>query len=103
MSVRLHSRMLSLDLQRRKDIKNSFGIIDQVIRSFAIVKKDIKIYYSKGPVVLMGVLWPGFMFIAFAFGRGISMASLMPGLIAVAVFFTCSAISPVVFPWETAQ
>lgn len=82
-------------------MKNSFGIIDQVIRSFAIVKKDIKIYYSKGPVVLMGVLWPGFMFISFAFGRGVSMTSLMPGLIAVAVFFTCSAISPVVFPWES--
>jgi len=82
-------------------VKNSFGIIDQVIRSFAIAKKDIRIYYSKGPVVLMGVLWPGFMFISFAFGRGISMASLMPGLIAVSVFFTCSAISPVVFPWES--
>lgn len=82
-------------------MKNSYGIIDQAIRSFAIVKKDIKIYYSKGPVVLMGVLWPGFMFISFAFGRGVSMASLMPGLIAVSVFFTCSAISPVVFPWES--
>ncbi len=81
-------------------MKNSFGIIDQLIRSFAIVKKDIKIYYSKGPVVLMDVLSPGFMFISFAFGRGISMTSLMPGLIAVSVFFTCSAISPVVFPWE---
>lgn len=82
-------------------MKNSFGIFDQILRSFAIVKKDIKIYYSKGPVVLMGMLWPGFMFISFAFGRGISMTSLMPGLIAVSVFFTCSAISPVVFPWES--
>jgi len=82
-------------------VKSSFGIIDQIIRSWAIVKKDIKIYYSKGPVVLMGVLWPGFMFIAFAFGRGTSIASLMPGLISVSVFFTCSAIAPVTFPWET--
>jgi len=81
-------------------VKNSFGIFDQIMRSFAIMKKDIKIYYSKGPVVLMGVLWPGFMFVSFAFGRGISMAALMPGLISVSVFFTCSAISPVVFPWE---
>jgi len=82
-------------------VKSSFGIIDQIIRSWAIVKKDIKIYYSKGPVVLMGVLWPGFMFIAFAFGRGTSITSLMPGLISVSVFFTCSAIAPVTFPWET--
>jgi ABC-2 type transport system permease protein len=27
----------------------------------------------------------------------------MPGLIGISVFFTCSAISPVAFPWETAQ
>ncbi len=82
-------------------MKSSFGIIDQIIRSWAIVKKDMKIYYSKGPVVLMGVLWPAFMFISFAFGRGTSIASLMPGLISVSVFFTCSAIAPVTFPWET--
>ncbi len=82
-------------------MKSSFGIIDQIIRSFAIMKKDIKIYYSKGPVVLMGVLWPAFMFISFAFGRQTSLKALMPGLISVSVFFTCSAISPVTFPWET--
>jgi ABC-2 type transport system permease protein len=82
-------------------VHNSFGIIDQIIRSFAIVKKDMKIYYAKGPVVLMGVLWPGFMFLSFAVGRETSITSLMPGLISVSVFFTCSAIAPVTFPWET--
>lgn len=80
---------------------NRFGIMDQVVRSWAIVKKDIRIYYSKGPVILMGVLWPAFMFVSFAFGRQAALVSLMPGLISVSVFFTCSAISPVTFPWET--
>jgi ABC-2 type transport system permease protein len=78
-------------------------LIDQLPRAFAVVKKDMKVYYAKGPVVLMGVLWPGFMFLAFAFGRQMPMASLMPGLIGVSVFFTCSAMAPVVFPWETGQ
>lgn len=32
-----------------------------------------------------------------------AIEALMPGLIGVSVFFTCSAISPVAFPWETAQ
>jgi ABC-2 type transport system permease protein len=76
---------------------------DQIIRSIAIVKKDVMIYYSKGPVILMGILWPAIMFISFAFGRGMAIESLMPGLIGVSVFFTCSAIAPVAFPWETAQ
>jgi len=77
-------------------------ILDQIIRSFALVKKDVMIYYSKGPVVLMGVLWPAIMFISFAFGRGMAVEALMPGLTGVSVFFTCSAIAPVAFPWETA-
>ncbi|MBN2060339.1 MAG: ABC transporter permease [Deltaproteobacteria bacterium] len=78
-------------------------IMDQLIRSMAIIKKDIMIYYSKPPVVLMGVLWPAIMFGSFAFGRGMAVESLIPGLIGVSVFFTCSAITPVAFPWETAQ
>ncbi len=82
-------------------MQNSFGIIDQIIRSWAIVKKDMRIYYSKGPVVLMGVMYPAFLFISFAFGRGMAPVTLMPGLIAMSVFFTCSAIAPITFPWET--
>ncbi|MBN1848911.1 MAG: ABC transporter permease [Deltaproteobacteria bacterium] len=78
-------------------------IIDQFIRSMAIVKKDVRIYYSRPPVVLMGVLWPAIMFGSFAFGRGMAIEALIPGLIGVSVFFTCSAITPVAFPWETAQ
>lgn len=80
---------------------SSYGILDQVIRSWAIVKKDMRIYYSKGQVILMGLLWPGFMFLSFAFGRQMPVETLMPGLIAVSLFFTCSAISPIVFPIES--
>lgn len=82
-------------------MKNS--IPDQMIRSLALVKKDVMIYYSKGPVLLMGLLLPAIMFISFAFGRGMAIEALMPGLIGVCVFFTCSAITPVAFPWESAQ
>jgi ABC-2 type transport system permease protein len=80
---------------------NSFGIWDQIIRSWAIVKKDMKVYYAKGQIILMGLLWPGFMFLSFAFGRQMPVETLMPGLIGVTVFFTCSAMSPVIFPLES--
>jgi ABC-2 type transport system permease protein len=82
-------------------VKNSYGLIDQIIRSWAIVMKDIKVYYAKGPIVLMGILWPAFMFISYAFGRNMAAKSLMPGLIAISVFFTCSAMAPVIFPFES--
>lgn len=83
-------------------MSNSLGMLwDQAMRSRAIVKKDMRVYYSKGPVVLMGLMYPAFMFIAFAFGRDMAAAALMPGLISMSVFFTCSAIAPITFPWET--
>lgn len=82
-------------------MESSFGILDQVVRSWAIVKKDMRIYYSKGQVILMGVLWPGFMFLSFAFGRQMPVETLMRGLIGVTVFFTCSAMSPIIFPLES--
>ena len=82
-------------------MENSFGILDQIIRSLAIVKKDMRIYYAKGQVILMGVLWPGFMFLSFAVGRQMSVETLMPGLIGITVFFTCSAMSPIIFPMES--
>ena len=82
-------------------MKNDFGILDQIIRSWAIVKKDMRIYYAKGQVILMGVLWPGFMFLSFAVGRQMSVDSLTPGLIGITVFFTCSAMSPIIFPVES--
>ena len=82
---------------------NDFGILDQIIRSWAIVKKDMRIYYAKGQVILMGLLWPGFMFLSFAVGRQMSVDSLMPGLIGTTVFFTCSAMSPIIFPVESAS
>lgn len=61
----------------------------------------MRVYYSKGQIILMGLLWPGFMFLSFAFGRQMPVETLMPGLIGVTVFFTCSAMSPIIFPLES--
>jgi len=73
----------------------------QVRRSWAIGMKDIRIYYSKGPVVIFGILFPAFLFLAFFIGRNLALEFMMPGLLAMVVFFTATAISPAVTPWET--
>ena len=75
--------------------------LDQVRRSLAIAKKDLRIYYAKGPVVIFGILMPAFLFLAFSIGRQMPVNSLIPGLLGMAVFFTATAVSPVVVPWET--
>ena len=76
-------------------------ILEQLKRSFAITKKDLSIYYLKGSVVIQGLLIPGFVFISFIFRREMPIDSIIPGLLGMALFFTVSAITPVITPWET--
>ncbi len=70
-------------------------------RSWCIAKKDIRIYYNRGPVIIFGILFPAFLFMAFVWGRQVPPHSLVPGLIGMALFFTSSATTPAVFPFET--
>ncbi len=72
----------------------------QIRRMLAIAVKDIRIYYSKGPVVVFGILFPVFLFLAFSVGRELTLDFMMPGLIGMVLFFTATSISPVVVPWE---
>lgn len=70
-------------------------------KCWAIAKKNIRIYYLKGPVLIFGILFPTFLFLAFAVGRNVPAESLVPGLIGMALFFTASATTPAILPFET--
>ncbi len=72
----------------------------QFRRALVIASKDIRIYYFKGPVVTFGVLFPIFLFLSFAIGRHLTIDFMIPGLLGMILFFTATAISPVVMPWE---
>jgi ABC-2 type transport system permease protein len=75
--------------------------LQQLKRSWAVTKKDIRIYYSKGPVVIFGLLLPMFLFLAFLIGRNLSAKELFPGLIGMTAFFTSTSVGPLILPWET--
>ncbi len=70
-------------------------------KAFWISKKDLKIYYSKGPVLIFGLMIPAFFFLAFSLGRDMSPIFLSSGLIGMTLWFTSTSISPVITPWET--
>ena len=72
----------------------------QLKRSLAIVKKNIRIYYSKGPVIIFGLLIPFFLFLSFYIGRGLPAAVLIPGLLGMTAFFTATSVGPAIVPWE---
>lgn len=74
---------------------------EQLRRALAITRKDILIYYFKGPVLIFGIFMPLFLFLAFYIGnRTLPLPFLVSGLLAMTLFFTATAVSPVIFPWE---
>jgi len=73
---------------------------EQMRHSLVIARKDIRIYYSKGPVIIFGVLFPVFLFLSFTIGRDLSVDFMIPGLLGMILFFTATSISPIVVPWE---
>ena len=77
------------------------SFLEQIRRSVTISKKNIKIYYSKGPVIIFGLLFPLFLFLAYTIGREMPAKELMPGLIGMTTFFTSTSVGPAIVPWET--
>jgi len=72
----------------------------QAHAAYVIAKKDAIIYYLKPPVVSFGIVFPLFFYLAFAAGRSVPTEMMVPGIVAMALFFTASAIGPLVTPWE---
>jgi ABC-2 type transport system permease protein len=72
----------------------------QAHAAYVIAKKDALIYYLKPPVISFGIVFPLFFYLAFAAGRSVPTEMMVPGIVAMALFFTASAIGPLVTPWE---
>ncbi|MCK4396898.1 ABC transporter permease [candidate division WOR-3 bacterium] len=79
---------------RIRDINQSFrGIL-------IVAEKNIRIYYTKAPVMIFGLLFPLFMFLSFYLGRKMDLYLFFPGLLAMSLFFTSSSVGPLITPWE---
>ena len=63
-------------------------------------EKNIRIYYTKAPVMIFGLLFPLFMFLSFYLGRGINLHFFFPGFLAMSLFFTASSVGSLITPWE---
>jgi ABC-2 type transport system permease protein len=67
----------------------------------AVARKNVKIYYTEPPVLLFGLLFPAFLFLAFYQGRQLPVENLLPGLLGIIFFFGGSSVGPFIVPWET--
>lgn len=74
--------------------------IRELSAAWAIARKDMRIYYFKPNIIVSGVFFPLFMFLAFATGRNTPPGTLIPGLISITLLFSASSIEPVSIPIE---
>jgi ABC-2 type transport system permease protein len=65
-----------------------------------ITKKNMRLYYTKPPVLMFGLLFPLFMFFAFFVGRKLDLVTFFPAFLAMMLFFTASSVGPLITPWE---
>jgi hypothetical protein len=65
-----------------------------------ITGKNMRLYYTKPPVLMFGLLFPLFMFFAFFVGRKLDLATYFPAFLAMMLFFTASSVGPLITPWE---
>jgi len=71
------------------------------LRGIAVIcEKNMRLYYTKPPVLMFGVLFPLFMFLAFFVGRNLDLLTFFPGFLAMMLFFTSSSVGPLITPWE---
>jgi ABC-2 type transport system permease protein len=75
-------------------------LLEQIKRSFAIAKKNMLIYYLKGPVITFGLIFPFFLIVAYMLGRNVPVKELYPGIMGMTVFFTATSVGPAILPWE---
>ncbi len=68
--------------------------------ALVVMEKNVRIYYTKPPVFIFGLLFPLFLFIAFSMGRGLDLHLFYPGFLAMTLFFTASSVGPIITPWE---
>jgi len=85
-------------MNERRERAQSIGF--QMHGALVVLKKNIFLYYLKPPVLIFGVLFPVFFFLAFKMGRPIAPDMIVPGMVAMAVWFTASAVGPLVTSWE---
>jgi ABC-2 type transport system permease protein len=65
-----------------------------------ITGKNMRLYYTKPPVLMFGLLFPLFMFFAFFVGRNLDLVTFFPAFLAMMLFFTASSVGPLITPWE---
>ena len=75
-------------------------IQDELAQAWAIVVKDVKVYYLRPGMIMFGFLMPFFMFFSFSVRREMEASQAVARLLALTTFFTAAAAGPFIIPLE---
>lgn len=78
----------------------SNGWIRRLKKALWIAEKDARIYFFKGPNLTFGLFLPLVLYWAFTLDRDVELVRVVPGLVAIAIFFGAGAIQAVSLPLE---
>ncbi len=73
---------------------------DEMAQAWAIVGKDVRVYYLQAPMIMWGLIMPFFIFFSFSVKRNLGIQCSMANLLALTTFFTASSSGPVIIPLE---
>jgi len=75
-------------------------ISDEAAQAWAILVKDMRVYYLQPPMIMYGLVLPFFIFFSFSVKRNLGIQCSMANLLALTTFFTASSAGPVIVPLE---
>ena len=73
---------------------------DELAQAWAVVVKDVRVYYLTPPMIMFGLLLPFFLFFSFSIKREVGPEVGLSRLLALTTFFTASSAGPVIIPLE---
>jgi len=74
---------------------------EEILKIWAIIEKDIKIYYLKSPSIFFGIIFPMILYLSFSVGRPcVTEAHRLTGVVTIASLFGATSVEAVVFPFE---
>jgi ABC-2 type transport system permease protein len=73
---------------------------DELAQAWTVAVKDVKVYYLKPGMIMLGFMTPFFLFFSFSVRREMAADQSVARLLALTIFFTAAATGPFIIPLE---
>jgi ABC-2 type transport system permease protein len=86
--------------QHPEPVEGLLRLRDELAQAWTVAVKDVKVYYLKPGMIMLGFMTPFFLFFSFSIRREMAAAQGVARLLALTIFFTAAAAGPFIIPLE---